>query len=88
MYYTELLFYFSCSCKDGRTALYAAASNGNVECLQALLSAGADIHVQNKVSTFIFADRSSYANNYNNSINTNNTIINIRINMTFMFKTT
>ena len=52
MYYTELLFYFSCPCKDGWTSLKAAAGNGHVECLRALLSAGADIHVQNKVSIF------------------------------------
>ena len=80
MYYTELLFYFSCSCKDGWTSLKAAACNGHLECLAALLSVGADIHVQDKVSIFTIPNLSSYANYYNNTINSHNTIIKINKN--------
>ena len=67
-HYTEVLFFISCPCKDGRTALFAAAGTGHVECLTALLSAGADIHVQTIVSILIIPNVSSYANYYNNII--------------------
>ena len=54
----NVLYYY----KDGRTALSAAAYNGHVECLAALLSAGADLNMQKKVSVLLILHLSSYAN--------------------------
>ena len=54
----NVLYYY----KDGRTALYIAAYNGHVECLAALLSAGADLNMQDKVSILLILTLSSYAN--------------------------
>ena len=81
MHYTEVHFFISSSCKDGWTALFVAVRNGHLECLTALLSAGADIHVQDKVSIFIIPNLSSYTNYYyNNTINSHNTIIKVNKN--------
>ena len=41
------------SYQDGRTALYMAAGKGHVEVVTFLVNAGADLHIQNKVSTRI-----------------------------------
>ena len=36
--------------KEGRTALFAAAMHGKLQCLQALLSGGADMNIKDEVS--------------------------------------
>ena len=41
------------SYQDGRTALYEAALNGHVEVVTFLVNAGADLHIQDEVSTRI-----------------------------------
>ena len=77
VHFTKFSFLFLKSYKNGWTALFFAADKGHVECLRALLSAGADIHVQAKVSILIFPNVSSSTNYYNNTINSHNTIIKI-----------
>ena len=59
---TKLLSMSPILLKDGCTALYIAARYGKRECVVALLSAGADINMQTKVSILIIANLSSYAN--------------------------
>ena len=48
------------SSQNGCTALYIAAGKGKLDCLAALLSAGADLNMQNNVSVLLILNLSSY----------------------------
>ena len=56
-----MTFHVSYPNKNGSTALCITAYNGHVECLAALLSAGADLNVQGNVSVLLIRNLSSYA---------------------------
>ena len=58
----EMTFYVSYSYKGGGKALSIAAYNGHVECLAALLSAGADLNIPDNVSIHLMLNLSSYTN--------------------------
>ena len=57
-----MTFNVSYSYKDGGTALSMAAQEGKLDCLAALLSAGADLNTPNYVSILVILNLSSYAN--------------------------
>ena len=44
----------NCKDKNGKTALYYAAEEGQLECFKYLYSKGADVNVVTKVSFFLF----------------------------------
>ena len=50
------------STKDGFTALHLTARKGNLEWMNVLLAAGADIHIQDNVSIIIIHNLSCYCN--------------------------